>query len=168
MVALDGEEFARAERLAADILENLLKYMSFQAKVVAMPPQGLMAEQSGKGQAIILDIRGDDLGILIGRRGETLSALQYLLRLMVSRETKQWLNILLDVEQYRIRRERGLRQLALRMAERAATTHQPVPLEAMTPYDRRVIHLTLRDHAQVTTKSIGEGENRKVVIFPVE
>lgn len=157
-----------AERLAIEIVGHLLGDMGIKAEVVALPPQGLMAEQSGDGPSILLDIRGDDLGILIGRRGESLMALQYITRLIVSHKLKTWLNIILDVEQYRVRRERSLRQLALRMADRVAATHQPVPLEAMTPYERRVIHLTLHDHAHVTTKSIGEGENRKVVIIPVD
>ena len=95
-------------------------------------------------------------------------ALQYITRLIVSHKLKTWLNIILDVEQYRVRRERSLRQLALRMADRVASTNQPIPLEAMTPYERRVVHLTLHDHVHVTTKSIGEGENRKVVIIPVD
>ena len=157
-----------AERLAIDIVGHLLADMGIKAEVVALPPQGLMAEQSSDGPSILLDIRGEDLGILIGRRGESLMALQYITRLIVSHKLKTWLNIILDVEQYRVRRERSLRQLALRMADRVAATRQPVPLEAMTPYERRVIHLTLHDHAQVTTKSIGEGENRKVVIIPVD
>jgi spoIIIJ-associated protein len=164
----DEAEFASLQAQSIDVVLRLLEGMGIRANVVAMPPQGLMAEQAGEGPAIILDIRGEDLGILIGRRGETLAALQYMTRLIVSRQVKKWLNILLDVEQYRARRERALRQLAMRMAERAATTHQPVPLEAMTSYDRRVVHLTLHDHQHVTTKSVGEGEARKVVIIPLD
>lgn len=164
-----GEErFAKAEQLAAEVVQQLLSKMGIKAQVVPLPPQGLMAEQVGEGRAIVLDIRGGDLGVLIGRRGETLSALQYIARLIVSREMRQWANIVLDVEQYRIRREQSLRQLALRMAERVSSTGQPVPLEAMTPYDRRVIHLTLHNHKSVSTKSVGEGDNRKVVIIPKE
>ncbi len=164
----DEAEFRRLQALSAEVVQTLLDGMGVRATVVPLPPQGLMAEQASEGPAIILDIRGEDLGILIGRRGETLASLQYMTRLIVSRQVKQWLNILLDVEQYRARRERGLRQLALRMAERAASTHQPVPLEAMTSYDRRVVHLTLHDHGHVTTKSVGEGESRKVVIIPTD
>jgi spoIIIJ-associated protein len=164
----DEAELHKLQALSVEVVQTLLDGMGVRASVVPLPPQGLMAEQASEGPAIILDIRGEDLGILIGRRGETLASLQYMTRLIVSRQVKQWLNILLDVEQYRARRERGLRQLALRMAERAASTHQPVPLEAMTSYDRRVVHLTLHDHGHVTTKSVGEGESRKVVIIPID
>lgn len=166
--ALTDEEFAQAEQEAIKLVNQLLKGMGISAKVVPLPPQGLMAEQAGEGRPIILDIRGEDLGVLIGRRAESLMALQYMTRMIVSHQLKKWLNIILDVEQYRARRERSLRQLALRMAERVAATRQAVPLEAMTPYDRRVIHLTLHGHEHVTTKSIGEGENRKVVIIPIK
>jgi len=166
--ALTDEEFVQAEQEAIKVVSQLLKGMGISAKVVPLPPQGLMAEQAGEGRPIILDIRGEDLGVLIGRRAESLMALQYMTRMIVSHQLKKWLNIILDVEQYRARRERSLRQLALRMAERVAATRQAVPLEAMTPYDRRVIHLTLHGHEQVTTKSIGEGENRKVVIIPIK
>lgn len=164
----EKERLAQVEQLAAGVVQQLLSKMGIKAQVVPLPPQGLMAEQAGEGRAIVLDIRGSDLGVLIGRRGETLAALQYIARLIVSRETWQWANIVLDVEQYRIRREQSLRQLALRMAERVSSTGQPVPLEAMTPYDRRVIHLTLHNHKSVSTKSVGEGDNRKVVIIPKE
>jgi spoIIIJ-associated protein len=164
----DEAEFQRLQALSIEVAQHLLEGMGIRANVVPLPPQGLMAEQASEGPAIILDIRGEDLGILIGRRGETLASLQYMTRLIVSRQVKQWLNILLDVEQYRARRERGLRQLALRMAERAAASHQPVPLEAMTSYDRRVVHLTLHENQHVTTKSVGEGDSRKVVIIPLD
>jgi len=161
-----SDDFSEAEQLSIEVVGRLLETMGIKATVVSLPPQGLMAEQAGEGRAILLDIRGDDLGVLIGRRGESLQALQYITRLIVSHRLKRWLNIILDVEQYRVRREQGLRQLALRMADRVVSTGQAVPLEAMTPYDRRVIHLILHEHAHVTTKSIGEGDNRKVVIIP--
>ena len=161
-----SDDFSEAEQLSIEVVGRLLEEMGIEATVVSLPPQGLMAEQAGEGRAILLDMRGDDLGVLIGRRGESLQALQYITRLIVSHRLKRWLNIILDVEQYRVRREQGLRQLALSMADRAVSTNQSVPLEAMTPYDRRVVHLTLHEHEYVTTKSIGEGDNRKVVIIP--
>lgn len=166
--SLSDDDFSEAEQLSIEVVGRLLAEMGIKATVVPLPPQGLMAEQAGEGRAIILDIRGDDLGVLIGRRGESLLALQYITRLIVSHRLKRWLNIILDVEQYRVRREQGLRQLALRMADQVMSTLQSVPLEAMTPYDRRVIHLTLHEHEHVATKSIGEGDNRKVVIIPLK
>jgi spoIIIJ-associated protein len=114
----------------------------------------------------ILDIVGDDLGVLIGRRGQTLQALQYITRLIVSREVQNWVNLVVDVEKYKARREKALRQLAQRMAEQVSFGHQPVALEPMPPNERRIIHLTLRDHPIVTTKSVGKGEQRKVTIVP--
>jgi spoIIIJ-associated protein len=160
------DDFSEAEQLSIEVVGRLLEEMGIEATVVSLPPQGLMAEQAGEGRAILLDMRGDDLGVLIGRRGESLQALQYITRLIVSHRLKRWLNIILDVEQYRVRREQGLRQLALSTADRVVSTNQSVPLEAMTPYDRRVVHLTLHENEYVTTKSIGEGDNRKVVIIP--
>ena len=104
--------------------------------------------------------------ILIGRRGETLRALQYMTRLMLSRKLERWVPVIVDVESYRVRRRRSLRQLANRMADRVAFSQQRVVLEAMPPNERRIIHIALRAHPQVTTKSIGEGDNRKVTILP--
>jgi spoIIIJ-associated protein len=150
--------------LAADLLKGLLERMKVHAGVKAHWGDDLAEE--GEEQALILDVTGDDLGILIGRRGETLRALQYITRLMLSRKLERWEPIIVDVESYRVRRRRSLRQLAVRMAERVAFSKQRVVLEAMPANERRIIHIALRDHPQVTTKSIGEGENRKVTIIP--
>jgi spoIIIJ-associated protein len=117
------------------------------------------------GPPLVLDIRGDDLGVLIGRRGETLTALQYLTRLIVSNKAAHNVNLVVDVEGYKARREQQLRQLAQRMAERVATTRKPVALEPMPPNERRIVHLTLRDHPVVTTESVGRDEDRKVTII---
>jgi spoIIIJ-associated protein len=116
--------------------------------------------------ALILDIVGDDLGLLIGRRGETLRDLQYLLRLMVGRRIQGWANIVVDVEGYKQRRERNVRQLARRLAERVQETGRPAHMEPMNAYERRLVHLELRQMGGVSTKSSGEGERRKVGIYP--
>jgi spoIIIJ-associated protein len=113
-----------------------------------------------------LDVLGGDLSILIGRRGEVLSALQYITRLIVSREVEQWVNVVVDIERYKQRRANSLQQLAQRIAERVASTKQPVALEPMPPNERRVIHVALHDHPSVTTQSVGKGDNRKVTIIP--
>jgi spoIIIJ-associated protein len=115
---------------------------------------------------LVLNITGDDLGILIGRRGETLRALQYLVRLMVSHRLKHWSNLVVDVENYVVRRRHGLEGLALRVAEQVARTGRPQALEPMPAYERRVVHVALRKHPQVTTRSVGEGERRRVTIIP--
>ncbi len=150
---------------AREVLTELLKHMGIKAQVVISPPKGIMAEDRDM-PPVILDITGDDLGILIGRRGETLNALQYVTRLIVSRQTKYWVNIIVDVEEYKVRRERSLRQLAQRMADRVAASGKAVTLEAMPAYERRIVHVTLRDNEAVTTKSVGEGTSRKVMILP--
>ena len=115
---------------------------------------------------VLVDIHGNDLSILIGRRAETLNALQYILSLIVSKEAGRWVQIMVDVEGYRNRRERQLRQLAHRMADQALRTGKRQVLEPMSPADRRIIHLELRESADVETESIGEEPNRKVTIVP--
>ena len=114
----------------------------------------------------LLDIEGDDLGALIGRRGETLASLQYLVRLMVNQRIKQWANIVVDVENYKERREAQLTQLALRMADQVAESGRAQALEPMPANERRLIHIALRDHPLVYTQSSGEDERRKVNIVP--
>lgn len=115
---------------------------------------------------LTLDIEGEDLNVLIGRQGEVLNALQYITRLIVSREVEHWVNLVVDVERYKQRRASSLRQLASRIAERVARTKQPVALEPMPPNERRAIHIALRDHPSVTTQSVGKGDKRKVTIIP--
>ena len=153
-----------AAELAARLLQGLIDHMQIRGKVVVRTGEDMSEE--GETSPIVLDIVGRDLGVLIGRQGETLQALQYLTRLMLSKHLARWEPVVVDVESYRARRRRQLRQLALRMAERAATSRRRVILEAMPAHERRVIHLALADHPHVTTKSIGEGEHRKVTIVP--
>lgn len=150
--------------LATDLLQGLLDRMKVYAQVKARVGNDLA--EKGEEPSLILDVTGNDLGILIGRRGETLRALQYMTRLMLSRNLERWEPIVVDVESYRVRRRRSLRQLANRMAERVAFSQQRVVLEAMPANERRIIHIALRDHPQVTTTSIGEGDHRKVTILP--
>jgi len=154
----------RIAEKARSLLLDLLAHMGLQAQVRMTWERE--PDQPESPPALLLDIVGGDLGILIGRRGETLAALQYMLRLMLNQATGQWVNVVVDVEEYKARRERNLRQLALRMAERAIATRRTVKLEPMPPAERRVIHITLRDHPGVTTVSEGEGEARKVTIVP--
>jgi spoIIIJ-associated protein len=153
-----------AANLAADVLQGLLDRMSIRARVTVRVGDDLIEE--GEEPPLTLDIVGDDLGILIGRQGETLRDLQYMTRLMLSHRLERWEPILVDVESYRVRRRRSLHLLAIRMAERVVVSRQRVVLEAMPAHERRIIHMALRDHPTVTTKSIGEGEHRKVTIIP--
>jgi spoIIIJ-associated protein len=116
--------------------------------------------------SVTLNITGNDLGILIGRRGDTLRDLQFLTRLIVSRKLQRWPNIVVDVEYYKARREKLLQDLARRMAERVRLNQQPIALEPMPAYERRIVHIALRDVPDVYTESTGEGQARKVVIMP--
>jgi len=153
--------------VAKDVLETLLDLMGVSATVV--PLSGLTLEE---GEAAItgvtLDIKGEDLGILIGRRGQTLSCLQYISRLIVGNKTKEWLPIIIDIEGYKQRRYNALQALAWRMAEQVKAKGMPFAMEPMPAFDRRIIHLALAQDPEVTTQSSGEGEDRKVVVLPKE
>lgn len=115
--------------------------------------------------SLYIHMIGDTLGILIGRRGETLDALQYLTSLQVNKGREGYIRVTLDTENYRAKREDSLRRLAQRMANRAQKTGRRVVLEPMNPYERRVLHTALQNHPAVTTHSEGEEPNRRVVIM---
>ena len=118
-----------------------------------------------KADNLSIHMIGDTLGILIGRRGETLDALQYLTSLQVNKGREGYIRVTLDTENYRAKREDSLRRLAQRMANRAVKTGRRVVLEPMNPYERRVLHTALQNHPAVTTHSEGEEPNRRVVIM---
>jgi spoIIIJ-associated protein len=144
-----------AADVAADLLEELLDKMGVDGEV-----------EVREEDPVTLNIIGEDLGILIGRRGETLSAVQFVLNQMLNHKTGDWLGVIVDAEDYRLRREDQLRGLARRMADRARYYRQAVTLDPMPPNERRIVHLALADHASVETHSVGEGEDRRVVITP--
>jgi len=150
---------------AQSILENLLSLMGLSASV-APSAEFTTEDEQGTISAIGLDIEGEDLGILIGRRGQTLASLQYIVRLIVGQQTQVRLPIVIDVEGYKLRRCEGLRALAGRLAEQVELERSPFTMEPMPAFERRVIHLALADHPDVTTESTGLGEARKVVIIP--
>lgn len=147
-----------------EVLETILSLLGLENSVEIHSPSDYgMAE----GQVFcVLDIHGSDLGVLIGRRGKTLLALQYLVNLILSKRRRSRVKVFVDVEGYRRRRQDSLRGLALRMADQVRATSQAVTLEAMAPHERRIVHLALQSDADVVTESVGEGENRKVVIAP--
>ncbi len=152
---------------AKNVLETLLSLIGIEASVTTLP--GLLTEGEGEAATgIMLDVEGDDLGILIGRRGQTLACLQYIIRIIVGNQTKVWLPIVIDVEGYKRRRCNALRALAWRMAEQVKNRKAPFTLEPMPAFDRRIIHLALAEDPDVTTQSSGEGEARRVVILPRE
>jgi spoIIIJ-associated protein len=117
---------------------------------------------------VLVDVQGDDLGVLIGRRAEILNALQYVTNLIVSKQVERWVQVVIDVQGYRARHERQLRQMAQRMADQAMKAGRRQVLEPMSASDRRIIHLELRDHPSVITQSVGEEPTRKVTIVPKE
>jgi spoIIIJ-associated protein len=153
---------ASPEALAAGktILEQLLVHMGFDVRV-----------EVEAGETSRLNVLGDGdereaLGALIGRKGERLSALQHLVNLMLSREMGAWTRVLVDVEDYRGRRERQLREIAERAAGRVVETGKMLQLEPMPALERRWVHLALKDHPEVATQSIGEEPNRRIVVIP--
>ena len=152
------------EQVGREILAELLRLMNIHASVESM--LGYELADEGEPPPPVLNITGEDLGILIGRRGETLRALQYLVRLMVSHRLKHWTNLVVDVESYVIRRRRALESLALRVADQVVRTGRTQSLEPMPAFERRIVHIALRKHPKVTTQSVGEGERRKVTIVP--
>ena len=150
------------ETLAREYLEGILQRLGFDARVETYWGDA----EPGEKRPLVLNIEGHDLGLLIGRQAETLTALQYLVRVIVNQQTHRWMNIVVDVENYRRRREESLKRLAVRMAEQVARTGRPVVLEAMPANERRIIHIALRDHPDVYTVSVGKEPRRKVTIRP--
>jgi spoIIIJ-associated protein len=149
-------------KMAVEFLEHLLEFMSIDAEVTVRLPE---TPGDGVGRAsAVLDVAGEDLGILIGRRGSTLASLQYTVNHMVSRQLKSKALVTVDVEGYRRRREENLKGLALRLAEKVKSTGRTITLEPMPANERRIVHLALAGDSQVTSFSLGDGESRKVAI----
>ena len=146
------------------IVSKLLHMLNLEAQVSAHYGA---AERDGR-RNINVDIRGNDLSVLIGRRSETLSAFQYVAALIIGKETGQFVQLTVDVEGYRGRRERQLIQMAKRMAEQVAKSGRRQTLEPMPADERRIIHIALREHPEVKTESTGEDPYRKVMILPKE
>jgi spoIIIJ-associated protein len=155
-----------AETVARDVLGELLRLLGISASIESQTSFGAQGDDEGPAP-LALDIRGDDLGVLIGRRGQTLAALQYIVRLLVGRRMESWAPLVIDVESYKLRRQQALQSFAREMADRVKARGVPFTLEPMPPYERRVIHMALADYPGVTTESTGQGDERKVVIRPV-
>lgn len=150
-----------ASSKAMETVSKLLELMNVSA--VSTLSSAFDPEAGGP----LIDIEGEDSGLLIGRRGETLRAYQYIVNIIVNNNRDQSVRVTLDVEQYRSRRQSSLKEMARRTAERVVASGRPVPLEPMTPADRRIIHMALSDNPRVTTESNGRGSGRGVVINPV-
>ncbi|MGE5641786.1 MAG: RNA-binding cell elongation regulator Jag/EloR [Byssovorax cruenta] len=144
------------------VISKMLHLLDLEAQVSAHYGA---TERDGR-RNIHVDIRGKDLSVLIGRRSETLSAFQYIASLIVGKETQQFVQLIVDVEGYRDRREKQLIQMAKRVADQVVKSGRRQTLEPMPSSERRVIHIALRDHPEVTTESTGEEPYRKVMILP--
>ena len=147
---------------AESVISKMLHLLNLQAQVSAHYGS---AERDGR-RNINVDIRGNDLGVLIGRRSETLSAFQYVASLIVGKNTQQFVQLTVDVEGYRERREKQLIQMAKRMADQVSKSGRRQTLEPMPSGERRIIHIALRDHPDVKTESTGDDPYRKVTIIP--
>ena len=156
--------------IAAEILQKILVRMKVRGRIVRR-------DQSEEGEAafaedqasLVLNITGlneRDQNTLIGRRGETLDAMQFLVNLIVGRQVDLWTRIIIDVEGYRLRRKFALINLAKRTADQVQARNQAIPLEAMPAYERRIIHMTLSEHPAVVTESSGAEPERRVVVLP--
>jgi len=146
------------------IVSKLIFHLGMKAQVSAHYDESSTDDR----RTIQVDIRGDNLSALIGRHAETLTAFQHIASLMVGKQTQQWVQLVVDVEGYRDRRDKQVRQLALRMVDQVIKTGRKATLEPMTASERRTIHIELRGHPAVTTESTGEEPHRKVVILPKE
>jgi len=153
---------AELEDLVYELLSQMLQKLDIEAEIEL----SWLDDQEDGESPLNLNVVGEDLGILIGRNGETLASIQYLIRLMVNQELHRWKNIVIDVDGYKQRRAEQLSQLAHRLAEQVVSSGRPASLEPMPASERRLIHIALRDHEQVYTASIGEDSRRKVQILP--
>jgi spoIIIJ-associated protein len=145
-----------------EIVEDLLDYMGFPGEVDILKA----GKENGTPTLTMAIADGESMGALIGRRGETLQAFQFITQLLVNRRLGHWTRVLLDIEGYRSRRERYLKDTALRAAEKAMRYRESIELDPMVPSERRIVHLTLASHESVTTHSEGEGDGRRVIVEP--
>jgi spoIIIJ-associated protein len=159
----EAVDLDRVLETATQTVQELLEKMGIEAQVKAS--FGEQVDNRAR-VPIMVDVRGSDLSILIGKHAETLNALQYITSLIVGKEMGHSVSVVLDVEGYRQRREQQLRQLARRIADQAVKTGRRQILEPMPANERRLIHIELRDHTSVKTESIGEEPHRKVTIIP--
>jgi len=156
--AAGGEEGQPGGSKAEDarkLLQGMLAWISDQASVEI---------QEETAEKICLEICGDKTGLLIGKRGQTLDALQFVVNKMVNRNSDTAKRIEVDMEQYRVRREQSLRNMAARLGEKVKKKKKPITIEAMNAHDRRIIHLALKNDQSLETRSVGKGEMRKLII----
>ncbi len=165
--SVEEKELTDLELNVVQITEATVTELLEKMDVYATVKSGLRDDE-GPIPSVVVDINGNDLSILIGRKAETLNALEYITRLIVGKEVGHAVHINIDVEGYRKRREISLAQLAEKMADQAIKTGKPQSLEPMPANERRLVHIALRDNDLVETSSTGEDPRRKVKIIPIE
>ena len=156
----DQEKDVEVETLVGEVLNNFIQ--STDTSIDAY-----VRDELEEG-SIVFELEGDDAGLVIGRRGETLASIEYLVRLIASKSLGRRANVIIDVEDYKFRRRSKLKSIAEKSASKVEKTGKRISLEPMSPSDRRIVHMALVDYKNVKTQSRGEGVNRKVVIIPVE
>lgn len=162
-VVTDEGEIDVDVRIGKTKLEDILRLMNIKAEVdVERASPDVVTNRA----PWVLHIHGDDLGVLIGHRGKTLSALQYITRLVASRDMQQRPDFIIDIEDYKTRRQESLERMAFRLADDAIRRHRTVKMEPMPPHERRIIHMALRNNPKIETVSEGQGSDRHVMIIP--
>ena len=159
---VDAEDEAQVK----EIVRELLDHMGVDADVMAIDNPSILPMTEEDSPTIFIDVVGNDLGMLIGRRGEHLAQFQYLVNLIYSKQMKDARRVVIDVEGYRTRREESLIGLAERVSRQVARSHRAMLMEPMPANERRIIHLKLREHPEVYTESTGEGSQRRVEVRP--
>jgi len=154
------------EIVAREVVRELLERMGVTAEAMAVDNPSSVPLDQEEPPTIFIDVVGRDLGNLIGRRGDHLSHIQYLVSMLVNRKIETYTRVIVDVEGYRSRREESLVGLAERVARQVARSQRPVVLEPMPPNERRVIHIALKSHPDVATQSSGEGSQRRITVEP--
>ena len=158
-------EIVEYGKVARDVLMDLLNQLEIEASI-EMEESKVADNEGTEEKSMVLNIVGDDLGILIGRRGLTLSSLQYITRLIASQKTGINAPLVLDVNGYKQRRYESLQALSRHVADQVIVNHRSIALEPMPAYERRIVHMTLANNPKVTTQSTGFGDARKVVVSP--
>lgn len=154
------------ETVVKGIVRDLLGLMGFQAEIFVTDNPSTVPLSDEDPPTIFIDVLGQDLGFLIGRRGDHLAQLQYMVNLLANKKIGEWTRVIVDIEGYRARREEALVGLAERVARQVSRTRRPIMLEPMPPNERRIVHLSLRGNSDVTTESTGEGGTRRITVHP--
>jgi spoIIIJ-associated protein len=149
---------------AAGVLKKILSLLGVQASVEIGSSQ--LIEEDEATNPVFLNIVGEDAGSLIGRRGQTLDSIQYLVRLISSKQARPGTPVMIDIQEYKKHHYEDLRTMALNVASQVKARKSSIRLEPMSPFERRIVHMALASDPDVTTESIGEGEMRKVVVYP--